>query len=320
MRSLPPLATLLLATLTLAGSPAAAADGDRAGGSDKPSVDLQRFGEKQTDPAFGAYQRGLYKTAYNLALPRAENGDAAAQALVAEILARGLGLPRDPAEAAKWYGRAAEAGIAEAQFQYALVLSDGKYAGPDPDRAFELMRSAADAGNRLAMFNFAQMLINREAGEAGLAKAVPYYEKAAEAGLPDAQYAMAQLYANGAAGRPRDEARAREYLVLAARQNYDTAQLDLGTWLVEGRGGERDYDAGFGWMKRAAQSGNVAARNRLAKLYVHGLGTEPDPIEAAAWYITARRAGLRDRDMDDFLQGLTTEEQKRAIERANRLR
>ncbi|MVA98512.1 sel1 repeat family protein [Nitratireductor sp. CAU 1489] len=315
-----PLATLLFATLTLAGFPAAGADGDRAGGAEKAPVDLQRFGDKQSDPAFGAYQRGLYITAYNLALPRAEDGDPAAQALVAEILARGLGLPRDPAAAARWYGEAAKAGIAEAQFQYALVLSDGKYAGPDPDRAFELMKAAADAGNRLAMFNFAQMLINREGGEAGLAKAVSYYEKAAEAGLPDAQYAMAQLYANGVGGRPRDEARAREYLVLAARQNYDTAQLDLATWLVEGRGGKRDYEAGFGWMKRAAESGNVAARNRLAKLYVHGLGTDPDAIEAAAWYITARRAGLRDRDMDDFLQGLTAEEQKKAIVRANRLR
>ena len=49
-------------------------------------------------------------------------------------------------------------------------------------------------------------------------------------------------------------------------------------------------------------------------------GTEPDPILAAAWYISARRAGLRDFEMDDFLQGLTPEQQKQAIERANRLR
>ena len=34
---------------------------------------------RQADPAYGAFQRGLYKTAYNLALPRAEQGDAAAR-------------------------------------------------------------------------------------------------------------------------------------------------------------------------------------------------------------------------------------------------
>ena len=39
-----------------------------------------------------------------------------------------------------------------------------------------------------------------------------------------------------------------------------------------------------------------------------GIGTEPDPIAAAAWYILARRAGLVDPEMDDFLDGLTDEQ------------
>jgi TPR repeat protein len=78
--------------------------------------------------------------------------------------------------------------------------------------------------------------------------------------------------------------------------------------------------AGFGWMRRAAQGGNVAAQNRLARLYVEGLGVEPDGIEGAAWYIIARRAGLVDRYMEDVMQGLTDDETKKAIERANKLR
>ena len=131
---------------------------------------------------------------------------------------------------------------------------------------------------------------------------------------------MAQIVANGVGGRSPDDKAARNWLLLAARQNYDTAQLDLGTWLIEGRGGARDLEAGFGWMKRAAETGNVAAQNRLAKLYMGGVGVEPDPILAAAWYFLARRAGLSDPEMDDFLRGLTDEEQKGALERANRLR
>ena len=153
-----------------------------------------------------------------------------------------------------------------------------------------------------------------------MVKAVSYYERAAAAGLADAQYAMAQVFANGAGGKQRDDAEARRWLALAAHQNFDTAQLDLATWLVEGRGGERDYKAGFGWMMRAAEGGNVAAQNRLAKLYMAGIGVDPDPIAAAAWYFLARRAGLADPEMDDFLNGLTDEEQKQALERANRLR
>ena len=52
-----------------------------------PSASARR----RRTPPIGAFQRGLYMTALNLALPRAEAGDPAAQTLVAEILSRGLG-------------------------------------------------------------------------------------------------------------------------------------------------------------------------------------------------------------------------------------
>jgi hypothetical protein len=297
----------------------AAAKPETKGAAGK-GVDEERFGGPPIDEAYGAYQRGLYLTAFNLALPRAEAGDAPAQTLVAELLSRGLGIPRDEARAAKWYQLAAEQGVPEAQFQYALMLIDGRYAKKDEQAAYALMQAAAEAGNRLAQFNFAQMVVKREQNEAGMARAVGYYQRAADAGLADAQYAMSQIYANGVGGRKLDEAEARRWLLLAAHQNFDTAQLDLATWLVEGRGGPRDLKAGFGWMKRAAEGGNVAAQNRLAKLYVGAIGVEPDDIEAAAWYFIARRGGLVDAEMEDFLHGLTDEEKKKALERANRLR
>lgn len=283
-------------------------------------VDPSRFGEKRPDPAFGAFQRGLYITALNIGLPRAKEGDPAAQTLVAEIYARGLGVPQNEKEAAKWYAAAAEQGVAEAQFQYALILMDGRLAEPDEARALDLLQQAAKSGNRLAQFNLAQLLVRREPGPKGFAKATEHYRAAADAGLADAQYAMAQIRMNGSDGQPPDDAKAREWLEKAARQNFDTAQVDLGTWLVEGRGGKRDMRAGYGWMHRAALGGNVAAQARLAKLHVQGLGVEPDRVEGAAWYIIARRAGLHDPYMEDVMLGLTDEEKKQAIDRANKLR
>jgi hypothetical protein len=284
------------------------------------NVDPERFGQRQPDQAFGAFQRGLYMTAYNLALVRAENGDPAAQTLVAEILSRGLGRPRDEAGAAKWYQLASEQGIPEAQFQYALLLLDGRFVKKDDKQAFALMQAAAEAGNLFAQFNFAQMLIKREPDERGLAKAVSYYERAARDGLADAQYAMSQISANGVGGKKADDKEARRWLLLAARQNYDTAQLDLGHWLMEGRGGERNRAEGFAWLLRAARGGNVAAQNDVAKLYMQGLGVAPDTAAAASWYLLARRAGLVDPIMEDFFDGLTDEEIKQALERSNRLR
>jgi TPR repeat protein len=284
------------------------------------TVDPQRFGEKQLDPAYGAFQRGLYVTALNLAMPRARNGDPAAQTLVAEILSRGLGVPRNEVEAAKWYALASEQGVPEAQFQYALLLLDGGLVKKDVNGAYALLEAAAEAGNVLAQFNFAQLVVDRQPGEAGMAKAVSYYERAAQAGLADAQYAMSQVCANGVGGKKRDELEARRWLTMAARQGFDTAELDLGTWMVEGRGGPKDRKTGFDWLKRAALGGNVAAQNRVAKLYVQGIGVDPDQVMGAAWYILARRAGLNDPEMDDVMNGLTAEETKQAIEKANRLR
>ncbi len=313
----------ILLSLSLLASSAALAEeaiSPKNGGLLAENVDPERFGAPPADAAYGAFQRGLYMTALNLALPRAKAGDKAAQTLAAEILSRGLGTKKNEAEAAKWYQRAAEQGVPEAQFQYALLMLDGRFVTKDPQGAYALMQSAAEAGNHLAQFNFAQILIDSEPGPTGMAKAVSYYERAAEAGVADAQYAVSQILAGGAGGKPVDEVEARRWLVLAARQNFDTAQLDLGTWLVEGRGGPRDLKAGFGWIKRAADGGNVAAQNRLAKLYMGGIGTEPNAIDAAAWYFLARRAGLVDLEMNDFLAGLTDEQQKTALERANRLR
>ncbi|WP_315924631.1 tetratricopeptide repeat protein [Mesorhizobium sp. SP-1A] len=282
-------------------------------------IDPSRFGARPADAAYGAYQRGLYKTAYNLALERARNGDPAAQALVAEILSRGLGVPVNQAEAAKWYARAAERGIPEAQFQYALLLLDGRYVKKDEKAAHALLQASAEAGNQLAQFNFAQLLVQEDPGDAGFGRATPYYERAAAAGLADAQYAMSQIYANGIGGKNKDDAEARRFLVLAARQNYDTAQLDLAQWLIDGRGGTRDLKSGFGWMKRAAEGGNVAAQNRLAKLYRGGIGVDPDIVTGAAWYMVARRAGLVDNQMEGFLNGLDQDQTRQALQKANRL-
>lgn len=285
-----------------------------------PAFNENRFGNKLSDPAFGAFQRGLYLTAFNLSMERAKAGDPAAQTLVAEIYSRGLGLKADQKQAAHWYGLAAEQGEHEAQFRYAAMLLQGIYVPKDTKKAEILMKKAADANNAMAQFNYAQMLMMRNPGMTGVENAYPWFQKAADAELADGEYAVSQILANGTLNVKRDDLKAREYLLRAARKNYDTAQLDLATWLVEGRGGERDYDSGFRWMLMAARGGNVAAMARLARLYRDGIGTEGNPVEAAAWYIMARRSKLNAKDLDSFMDGLTDDEIQQAISRANNLR
>lgn len=294
--------------------------GPVAANEEAPPLDASRFGQRAPDNAFGAFQRGLYKTALNLALEKAKSGDGAAQTLAAEIYARGLGTAQNLKEAERLYNLAAENGIPEAQFQAALSLIVGKTGMKDLVKAKAYLVKAIAGGHALAPFNLAQLIMSEARTDAEKKQAYDLFLGAAEAGLPDAQYAVSQFLANGTGGVPFDEALARTWLERAARQNFDTAQLDLGSWLIDGIGGGKDYSAGFAWTKRAAEIGNIEAQRRLAHFYEDGIGTSGDPIAAAAWYVIARRAGLSDKTLDNLLDGLTPAELKQAIEMANRLK
>lgn len=119
---------------------------------------------------------------------------------------------------------------------------------------------------------------------------------------------------------PTKKAQARDWMLRSAKAGYDTAQLDMGIWYVNGVGGERDYDKGFEWLRIAAMRGNVVAQNKLAYLYINALGTRPNPVEAAKWYVLSRRAGLQDAGLEDFYLGINEDQQKQAIDAANKFR
>lgn len=68
------------------------------------AISSEIFGPRvPADLAFGAFQRGYFLTALEFALPRAEKGDVAAQTLIAEIYAKGLGVAQNDERAAGWY-------------------------------------------------------------------------------------------------------------------------------------------------------------------------------------------------------------------------
>jgi uncharacterized protein len=319
--------SLLSACLLVAPGPAFAAGAGSAGNAGTSAADdgkpeTDRFGAPVPDIAFGAFQRGLYITALNLALPDAESGDAASQMLVAEIYARGLGVARNLEEATRWYMAAAESGDPGAQLQAGLILLGDKpldRANDNRSEALSMLKASADAGNPFAAFNLAQLIIADKPGDEGQRAAAPLFGKAAAKGIPGAHYALSRMHQTGSGGMALDGGRALEHLRRAARGGLDTAQLDLGTALVDGTLGTRDYAEGRAWLLRAAAGGNPVAAIRLAKVLVHALGVDPDPVAAGAWYIRAKRSGLTDVELDDFMEGLADDERAAALARANEL-
>src|SRR5215469_10164924 len=83
-----------------AGKPPPAAAATPPSAPEDPNVDL----------VYGAYQRGQYKTAFDLAIPRAQAGDVKAMTMLGELYSNALGIKRDYVKANEWYKRAADGG------------------------------------------------------------------------------------------------------------------------------------------------------------------------------------------------------------------
>lgn len=271
-----------------------------------------------TDRAFGAFQRGMYLTAFELALPEAQRGDAAAQTLIAELYEGGLGIGKDPKEAASWYAIAARSGNREAQFAYSVKLMQGKDVEQDMEKGLAMLKSAAEAEHPVAMFNYATHLVEQRPTTATYRKALPLFEKAAEHRLADAYYALAKIYGEGLATGINDDQKGRKWLEKAALAGIDTAQVELAIKLLEGSPTPEDEKKAFSWFRIAANAGNVIAQNRLAHMYFRGIGTEQSGIEGAKWHILASRAGRKDFDLDQYLQTMDADDRQKALELANR--
>ncbi len=272
---------------------------------------------KSADLAYGAYQRGLYLTAFNLALPRAKAGDSAAQTLIAELYENGLGVARDTKEAAAWYEIAAKSGNREAQFSFAVKLLKGTDVSLDLDRGHEMMALAAEADHPVAMFNRAQYIIDQRPTSASYRKALPLLEGAAEQGVADAFYSLYQIYRDGLANGIQDPEKARYWLERAARAGVEGAQVELGVALAGGVGGPKDLQQAASWFKLAANAGNVVAQNRLAHLLSQNISSDEIIVEAAMWHILARRAGRSDLVLDQFLLAIDDKLRTKALSLAN---
>ena len=96
-----------------------------------------------------AYRRGDFKTAYQLIKPEAEKGDAAAQFILGYLYDEGKGIPKDYAEAAKWYGRAANQGNKAARHNLGL-MGDQDQVSKDRAEMEKWHRSAVDPATAAA--------------------------------------------------------------------------------------------------------------------------------------------------------------------------
>ncbi len=82
--------------------------------------------------------------------PLAEQGDAMAQYYLGFMYFEGLGVPKNDAEAVKWYRKAADQGIARAQYELGLMYFRGLGVPRDRAEAYFWWTLAAARGYRKA--------------------------------------------------------------------------------------------------------------------------------------------------------------------------
>src|ERR1035437_2766104 len=99
--------------------------------------------------AQAADARHDYATELKLLQPLAEQGDALAQFNLGLMYAYGEGVPRDDAEAVRWYRKAAERGDAQAQGHLGYRYENGEGVPQDYTEAVKWYRKAAEQGYAL---------------------------------------------------------------------------------------------------------------------------------------------------------------------------
>jgi TPR repeat protein len=310
-----PAIALLLAALT-AGGGALAQGGTTATPGAEPAPGLRPAtnpaAAENADLAYGAYQRGLFLTAFKEASARLERrpDDAAAMTLIGELHQQGLGLREDPARAAEWFRLAANLGDEHAMFSLGIMALSGRGVERSPDTARDWLEQAAGKGHAAASYNLALLLLPSDESD-DLKRAAALLRHAAEREVPDAQHALGVLYARGR-GVETDKAEAVRWFTRAAANGSIAGEVERAIALFNGEGVTANEPEAARLFRRAAFRGNAIAQNRLARLYVAGRGVPKNEIEAAAWHIMAAGQGLADTWLDNALKNLPPDDRARA--------
>jgi TPR repeat protein len=276
-----------------------------------PGLSIPMTGGPPPDVAFGAYQRGLFRTAFKEAMKRIETNpkDAAAMTLIGEIYRDGLATRQNVAEATRWYRLASGLGNKEAAFQLGVVLLDGAADVPkDTAAAKAQFEKAAALGHAEALYNLGVLAIEGDpARPPDFAAAADDFKRAALAGDANGAYSYGVLLRQGK-GVPLDIGESAHWLKRASDAGIIAGQVEYAIMLFNGVGVERnEAEAAKIFMKAAARD-NPIAQNRLAHLYLGGRGVPRDLVKAALWHNFAKAAGLEDAELDAALANLTPEQ------------
>ncbi len=260
-----------------------------------------------------AYEKKDYKTAYELWLPMAEQGDSRAQFFLGFMNDMGFGVPEDDKEAVKWYKLAAEQGDSRAQLFTGFMYNQGKGVPKDDKEALKWYRLAAEQGYGVAVEKKSKL------EKVNIPNELMGLMTEANNGDAEAQYNLAIKYVYGN-GILHSQNEAAKWFKLAARQGFDAkgniyelakknvpkaltilksdaekgileAQYALSVMYGNGEGVPQDIKQSIKWSQLAAERGYAVAQINLGVMYSTGQGVPEDMQKALKWYRLASKQG-----------------------------
>lgn len=166
---------------------------------------------------------------------QAEQGDASAQDCLGDLYYRGIVVPQDYGEAARWFRKAADQNYAKAEDDLGWMYSRNLGVAQDYAEALRWYRKAADQGDAKAEDNLGFVYYEGRGVAQDYAQSIRWYRKAADQGYASAQSSVGYAYFYGQ-GVPRDRNEADRWYWKAADQGDEYAQRALGLKL--GRNGK----------------------------------------------------------------------------------
>jgi Sel1 repeat len=198
-------------------------------------------------------------------LDAAEHGNVEAQFILGMCYEEGKGVPRDYAEAVKWFHRAADHGHAAAECQLGFCYFVGEGVKQDAEEAARWYGKAAGQGNAAGQFNLGSCYAAGKGVAKDAAEAVRWYRRSAEQGFAKAQYNLGVCCESGF-GISQDPFVAVKWYRKAADQGLATAQRNLGICYANGKGVEQNVVEAYKWLSLAAAQGNESAQKSRAEL------------------------------------------------------
>ena len=229
----------------------------------------QYLAQKQYDKAYVPIKR------------LAEKGNAVAQEALGEMYYLGRGIKQDPAEAAKWFRKAANQGREGAQYILGALYENGIGVKQDLKEAFRLYRMAASQGVGSAELRIGQFYLYGMVVEENHAEAFKWHLKAAERNEKEAYFILAYLYDFGV-GIKADESQAEKWYQKAIEDGSIKAAYRLGYIYVYGK--KRQPEKGIELIRKAAEAGYHDAQGALGFEYERGLYLDKDFAKAREWY------------------------------------